>query len=111
MPDFILWAIVVILVVIVMLMFSVTKRATKEAVYLSSFVALMCIEDDVYRNNAPKLKQWVNQNVDQVTTDPKSAYSVNKAITRLAMSFLDQLGGPAAPLIARLSELKQGKKV
>lgn len=110
MLELVLWAIIVALASIAMLLFSVAKRATREAVYLSSFTALMCIERDVYMNNAPKFNSWILENIDNVNIDTKSASSINKASTRFAVSFLDQLGGPAVPLMACISELKRSSK-
>ena len=109
MPTFVLYAAIGVLIVVALLFRSVAKLASKEATYLSSFVALMCIEEDVYRNNAPDFKRWVLENIDVASLDTRSVYSVNKAASRMAANFLDQLGGPSIPLYSIIAQLKKSR--
>lgn len=107
MSSTILYAITAILVVIASILYSAVRMATKESVYLSSFIALMCIEEDVYKNHASDFKSWIVNNIDTASIDARGAYAVNKVASSMATNFLNKLGGASAPLVACLSQLRK----
>jgi hypothetical protein len=107
MLTILLSAATVIAVVTALLMRSVAKRATKEAAELASFVALMCIEEDVYRNNSSVLRAWILNNIDTNNVEVGSSFRVIKAATELAANFIAKAGGPAVPLMACLSQMRR----